>query len=99
MLAGAAVLAIAACGTAYAKGPAKSKKLLDPANMDLSVKPGDNFFQYANGTWLRNNPIPATESRWGSFNELQENNYAALHTLLDSAARVKNAPKGSLTQK
>jgi putative endopeptidase len=97
------VLALLAGGQASAKGPketnAKSKKVLDPANMDLSVKPGDNFFQYANGTWLRNNPIPATESRWGSFNELQENNYAALHTLLDSAARIKNAPKGSITQK
>ena len=70
------------------------RKLLDPANMDLSVNPGDNFFFYANGTWLKNNPIPATETRWGSFNELQENNYKALHELLESAAKA-NAKKGS----
>ena len=76
-----------------------SRKLLDPANMDTSVKPGDNFFLYANGTWLKNNPIPKSETRWGSFNELQENNYKALHKLLDSAAAIKNAPKGTLVQK
>src|ERR1700744_5949063 len=77
----------------------ESRKLLDPANMDTSIKPGDNFFLYANGTWLKNNPIPKSETRWGSFNELQENNYKALHRLLDSAAAIKNAPKGSLVQK
>jgi putative endopeptidase len=74
------------------------RKLLDPANMDLSVNPGDNFFFYANGTWLKNNQIPATETRWGSFNELQENNYKALHELLESAAKA-NAKKGSNLQK
>lgn len=74
-------------------------KLLDPANMDTSIKPGNNFYLYANGTWLKNNPIPSTETEWGSFNEVQEFNYKALHTLLDSAMNVKNAPKGSLVQK
>jgi len=77
----------------------KGSKLLDPANMDLNVRPGDNFYMYANGTWLKNNPIPPTETDWGSFNEVQEFNYKALHTLLDSAMMVKNATKGSLTQK
>src|SRR5262245_19022478 len=72
------------------------RKLLDPANIDASVRPGDNFFMYANGAWLKNNPIPKSETRWGSFNELQENNYKALLFLLDSAASVKNAPKGSI---
>src|SRR5947208_14726803 len=87
LLAGAAILALASCHNATTStGEASSRKLLDPANMDTTVHPGDNFFQYANGTWLKNNPIPATETRWGSFNELQENNYKALHTLLDSDA-------------
>lgn len=94
LLTGASMLAL--CMSAHAgdkSTPAKSseKKLLDPANMDLTVKPGDNFFMYANGTWLRKNPIPATETRWGSFNELQENNYKALHKLLNDAAAKKNA--------
>ena len=78
---------------------ASERKLLDPANMDLSVRPGDNFFLYANGTWLKNNPIPNSETRWGSFNELQENNYKALHFLLDSTAALAHAPKGSIVQK
>lgn len=76
-----------------------SKPLLDPANIDAQVKPGDNFFLYANGTWLKNNPIPSSETRWGSFNELQENNYKALHELLDAAAADQQAKKGSAAQK
>ena len=44
--------------------------------MDTSVKPGDDFFHYANGTWLKNNPIPADQTRWGSFNALEERNKA-----------------------
>lgn len=90
---------LATVSSTYAQAPKAEKKLLDPANIDNSVKPGDNFFQYANGSWLKTNPIPGSETRWGSFNELQENNYSALHHLLDSAAAVKNAPKGSLVQK
>lgn len=72
--------------------PAK-RKLLDPANIDPHVKPGNDFFRYANGSWLRNNPIPNSETRWGSFNELQENNYNALHALLEAAAKVKTDNK------
>src|ERR1700759_2321202 len=96
LLAGAAILAMASCQQPTGKtaeGPAR--KLLDPANMDTTVHPGDDFFQYANGMWLKNNPIPKSKTRWGSFNELQENNYAALHSLLDSAAGITNAPAGS----
>jgi len=78
---------------------AGGRKLLDPANMDQTVQPGDNFFQYANGAWLRNNPVPATESRWGSFNLLVEENNTKLHKILDSASAIKNAPHGSIVQK
>lgn len=69
----------------------QTRVLLDTANMDRLVKPGDNFYRFANGHWLDNNPIPASETRWGSFNELQENNYKALHQLLEEAAN-SNAP-------
>ena len=43
---------------------------LNVANIDQSANPCDNFFQFASGSWLKNNPIPDAESRWGSFNEL-----------------------------
>ncbi len=100
LLAGFAVVAMMSCGEQGAKNDSAvgGRKLLDPANMDTAVHPGDNFFLYANGTWLKNNPIPKSKSRWGSFNELDENNNEVLHKLLDSAASVKNAPKGSSVQ-
>ncbi len=74
------------------------RNLLDPANMDTTVRPGDNFFLYANGAWLKNNPIPPTETRWGSFSELQEHNYKVLHELLEEAAAMK-AAAGTREQK
>jgi putative endopeptidase len=76
----------------------EKRKPIDPANMDTSVRPGDDFFRYANGTWLKNNPIPASESRWGSFAEVQENNYKVLHEILEAAAIKTDAPKGSAMQ-
>lgn len=83
--------------------PAPSKnapvKYIDPANMDLTVKPGDDFYTYANGNWVKNNPIPAKETRWGSFNVLREESSQHLKTILTKAAAQKNAPKGSLTQR
>jgi len=66
---------VAASYTAQAQAP---KKLIDPANMDLSVKPGDDFYKYASGTWVKNNPVPAKETRWGSFNELRDFNINAV---------------------
>lgn len=54
-------------------------KAIDPANMDLSVKPCDDFFHYANGAWLKNNPIPAAFGQWGSFNVLADHNSDVLH--------------------
>jgi putative endopeptidase len=69
---------------------ASDKKYIDKANMDLSVKPGDNFYQYANGLWLKNNPIPASKTRWGSFDELREESLKRLKSLLDEASATSN---------
>jgi putative endopeptidase len=44
----------------------------DAAGMDSSVRPGDNFYQYANGTWARNTPIPADKSNYGMFSVLDD---------------------------
>ncbi len=66
----------------------KNPPALDPANMDKSIKPQDDFFLYANGTWLKNNPIPPEYSRWGSFNELIEKNNDALHEIAEQAAKM-----------
>ncbi|MVM35571.1 M13 family peptidase [Spirosoma sp. HMF4905] len=71
-------------------------KFIDPQNMDLSVKPGDNFYQYANGNWLRKNAVPASKTSWGSFNELREKSLDAMKSLLEDAA--KTTTRGRLYQ-
>jgi putative endopeptidase len=64
----------------------RQTKPLDPANLDTTCSPCKNFFQYANGGWLKRTEIPGDQPRWGSFNELQEHNYAALKDVLTQAA-------------
>src|SRR5437868_7094498 len=63
----------------------------DTANMDISVKPGDDFFLYANGGWIKRTPIPPEYSRWGSFNQLIEKNNDALHDVAERAAKETTA--------
>ncbi len=75
---------------------ADNRKFIDPQNMDLSVKPGDNFYEYANGNWLKKNEIPASKTSWGSFNELREKSLDAMKTLLEDAS--KTTTKGRLYQ-
>lgn len=69
----------------------------DTARMDRSVEACEDFFQYANGTWLKNTQIPASESRWGTFNILADSNSSLLKEILDSAAKSPGS-KGSDTQ-
>ncbi len=72
---------------------------VNPANFDLKTSPKDDFYQFVNGNWLKNNPIPASESRWGAFSEIQENNFSILRSILEeSSMRASSAPKGSTTQ-
>jgi putative endopeptidase len=109
MLMGALCLsatAFAANGDKPVKGKTQSKtttdpprKFIDPANMDLSVKPGDDFFDYANGNWIKQNAIPAKETRWGSFNILRQDNTNRLLGLLNEVSKTPGLPKGSLKQR
>ncbi|MCY7358622.1 MAG: M13 family metallopeptidase, partial [Rudanella sp.] len=69
---------------------------IDRQNMNLSVKPGDDFYQYANGEWLKKNPIPASKTSWGSFNLLREKSLDAMKSLLEDATKTTN--KGRLYQ-
>ncbi|MDP9080266.1 MAG: M13 family metallopeptidase [Bacteroidota bacterium] len=75
------------------------KKYIDPANMDLSVKPGDDFFEYADGNWVKNNAIPAKETRWGSFGILHQENTNKLLGILADVSKTPGQPKGSLRQR
>jgi putative endopeptidase len=73
-------------------------KPIDPANLDLSVRPADDFFLYANGSWLKANPIPGDQTEWGGFIQLYEHNNEVLHGILEDAAKQKGAPKGTPLQ-
>ena len=71
---------------------------LDTAGMDTSVSPGDNFFMYANGKWMKNTVIPDDQSGWGSFYTLYEDNLKKLKGIVEEAEK-ENATKGSIKQK
>ncbi len=82
-------------GTLNAQTPAK---FIDRSNMNLSVKPGDDFVEYSNGAWLKNNVIPAKETRWGSFNQLRDFNINAVKTILEST-QGSQAAAGSVERR
>ncbi|HEU4719332.1 MAG TPA: M13 family metallopeptidase [Bacteroidia bacterium] len=71
---------------------------IDTKNFDTSVRPQDDFYEYVNGNWIKNNPIPATESGWGNFNVLNEKSQNALLSICNDAAKG-TAAKGSNMQK
>jgi putative endopeptidase len=70
---------------------------LDLTGRDGSVKPGDDFYRYADGHWLDANQIPPDRARWGSFDELNERSHEQVHAILE--ALPEGAPDGSSTQK
>jgi putative endopeptidase len=79
-------------------GKPKDFKFIDRANMDTSVSPAENFFRYANGTWLKNTQIPSDQTRWGSFNIVHEETQAKLDSLMVEVSKNTNAAKGSNDQ-
>ncbi|AOF96041.1 M13 family metallopeptidase [Sphingobium sp. RAC03] len=99
LLLGAAASALAlTAGIAHAQQPAPAITTapvsakptygsygFDAAGMDLSVKPGDDFYDHANGTWAKNTPIPADKSNYGAFNTLDELSRTRTRAILDAA--------------
>src|SRR5436305_11167231 len=81
----ALTFALANSATAQNAVPMQTKPL-DPANLDRSVSACTDFYHFANGGWIKSHPIPAAFSRWGSFDELQENNQSNVLTILRAAA-------------
>jgi endothelin-converting enzyme/putative endopeptidase len=83
-LAGFACIAWAQDGTSVVP------KSIDTKAVDLTVNPCQNFYQYACGTWMKDNPIPPEFARWGRFDELQDRNREELRKILEDAAAHQN---------
>lgn len=65
------------------KSKSKKEIIFEKDYIDISVKPTEDFFLFSNGIWVKNNPVPPSESRWGSFNELEKSNHEKLTAILE----------------
>ncbi|MCR4570618.1 MAG: M13 family metallopeptidase [Bacteroidales bacterium] len=88
-----ALMTLAACQNQGNKVPA-----LDLGNLDTSVSPGEDFYDYATRGWREKNPLGAEYSRFGTFDQLRENNITRLNDLFASMATMETK-KGTVEQK
>ncbi len=89
-----AMVALAAAAMFPALLPAqKQSKPIDPANLDTTCSACQDFYAYANGGWMKRNEIPADKPMYGSFHELQDQNFEALRAVLEEAAKIARTTK------
>ena len=86
------------CNSGNKNSNAAQTIFFDKTGMDTSVAPGNNFFQYANGSWMKKTVIPDDQSGTGSFFTLYQDNIKRLKTILEETANSENKP-GTLEQK
>ena len=99
------VFTIALLGVSTAFKPSDKEKhmektaAINPKYMDTTINPGNNFFEYVNGNWMTENPIPAEYSQYGAFTILFENNQKLLKQLVIEVSEQSNIENGSVNQK
>ena len=92
------VLSLAFMSTLTMNAGDNVKGGVDKANLDLTVAPGEDFYQYATGGWQKNNPLDPQYARYGTFDELAENNRTQIKDLILNLDKTKHE-KGSVGQK
>jgi putative endopeptidase len=85
-------LVVAARGLVWAETPAPH---FSTRYMDRSVDPSVDFYHFACGNWIKENPVPADKARWGAFDELGQRNWELLHGILEAAAADPSEPAHS----
>ncbi|HEY8928852.1 MAG TPA: M13 family metallopeptidase [Mucilaginibacter sp.] len=98
LLAVPAIIAVGCKQKDQSAGVPRRTVFFDKSGMDTTVKPGDNFFEYANGKWVKETKIPGSESSWGLANILYNDNQKNLHTILEDLSKGDNS-SGSKEQK
>ncbi len=96
---GCASFAAPAMGEGGGRADETSKRDFDTANLDRSIAPCDDFYKFADGGWIKNNPIPADHSSWATFNQLHDKNEDVLRAILEEASKDTSAKPGSNWQK
>ncbi|MEA3500684.1 MAG: M13 family metallopeptidase N-terminal domain-containing protein, partial [Candidatus Marinimicrobia bacterium] len=79
-------------------GKQKEESAIELNNMDTTINPGDNFYQYVNANWLENNPVPEDKSYYGAFTELRDKSIEDQKKLIEKLVKSKNE-KGTNAQK
>lgn len=99
LFASASLLALASCNSGKSGSDVPERTVFfDKSGMDTTVRPGDNFFLYASGKWMKETEIPASQTGWGSFYTLYEDNQKNLRNILEETAKGNNS-SGSAAQK
>ncbi len=92
------IVALISCSQQKKEDNSKVLPTIRVSQLDKAIKPGNNFYYYANKKWMEKNPIPADKSRFGKFDILNEKNKIKIQTIFDSTTKGKNK-KGSIAQK
>ncbi|RCW38591.1 M13 family metallopeptidase [Marinilabilia salmonicolor] len=90
------LMIIPACTTGDSSETTR-RAVFSPENMDTTVAPGENFYLYANGGWIKNHPLPDDKSRFGAFDMLAEENREKVKTIIEEAAQTE-AEEGTVAQ-